>query len=161
MRASMTGKTLAGWCQRVWTRSTLFTHPCTCAVAELALAFAITKSQSHKAMVTHEWLGAGAAAGREEEGCLYMMIAAELMKWVVEACGWRAEAGGKSFLFVCFGSNKSWLHQSDRCINRTGIEAEDCISTVTSTMLTRMDAPAGRKGVCLYVYIYNIMCVYK
>ena len=69
---------------------------------ELALAFA---------MGTHERLGASSAAagggggkrrsrraqgkapaaGREEEGCLYLMMAAELVKRVVEAGGWRAE----------------------------------------------------------------------
>ena len=69
---------------------------------ELALAFA---------MGTHERLGAGSAAaggaggrrrsrrgsafkgpaaGREEKGCLYLMMPAELVKRVVEACGWRA-----------------------------------------------------------------------
>jgi hypothetical protein len=69
--------------------------------AELALAFA---------MGTHERLGAGSAAagggagrrqslrtqgkapaGREEEGCPYLMMPADLVKRVVEACGWRAE----------------------------------------------------------------------
>ena len=35
--------------------------------------------------------GKAPAAGREEEGCLYLMMAAELVKRVVEACGWRAE----------------------------------------------------------------------
>ena len=65
---------------------------------ELALAFA---------MGTHERLGAGSAAAggvggrraqgkapaamREEEGCLYLMMPADLVKRVVEACGWRAE----------------------------------------------------------------------
>jgi hypothetical protein len=70
--------------------------------AKLALAFA---------MGTHERLGAGSAAagggggrrrsrravpsrnlqaGREEKGCLYLMMPAELVKRVVEACGWRA-----------------------------------------------------------------------
>ncbi len=68
---------------------------------ELALAFAIG---------THERLGAGSAAGgggggrrrsrqaqgkapagREEEGCPFLMMPAELVKGVVEACGWRAE----------------------------------------------------------------------
>jgi alpha-tubulin suppressor-like RCC1 family protein len=69
---------------------------------ELALAFA---------MGTHERLGAGSAAaggggrrrrsrraqgkapaaGREEEGCTYMMMPVDLVKRVVEACGWRAE----------------------------------------------------------------------
>ena len=49
---------------------------------ELALAFA---------MGTHERLGASSALGREEEGCLYLMMPAELVKRVVEACGCRAE----------------------------------------------------------------------
>jgi hypothetical protein len=69
---------------------------------ELALAFA---------MGTHERLGAGSAAAggvggrrrsrraqgkapaamREEEGCLYLMMPADLVKRVVEAGGWRAE----------------------------------------------------------------------
>jgi alpha-tubulin suppressor-like RCC1 family protein len=69
---------------------------------ELALAFA---------MGTHERLGASSAAagggggkrrsrraqgkapaaGREQKGCLYLMMPAELVKRVVEACGWRAE----------------------------------------------------------------------
>lgn len=69
---------------------------------ELALAFA---------MGTHERLGAGSAAAggvggrrrsrraqgkapaamREEEGCLYLMMPADLVKRVVEACGWRAD----------------------------------------------------------------------
>ena len=69
---------------------------------ELALAFA---------MGTHERLGAGSAAAggvggrrrsrraqgkapaamREEEGCLYLMMPADLVKRVVEACGWWAE----------------------------------------------------------------------
>jgi alpha-tubulin suppressor-like RCC1 family protein len=51
-------------------------------IEELALAFA---------MGTHERLGAGSAAGREEEGCPYLMMPADLVKQVVEACGWRAE----------------------------------------------------------------------
>ncbi len=50
---------------------------------ELALAFA---------MGTHERLGAG-AAGREEEGCLFSEMPGDLVKRVVEACGWRAEGG--------------------------------------------------------------------
>jgi len=50
--------------------------------AELVLAFA---------MGTHERLGAGSAAGREEEGCPYLMMPADLVKRVVEACGERAE----------------------------------------------------------------------
>ena len=49
---------------------------------ELALAFA---------MGTHERLGASSAAGREEEGCPYLMMPADLVKRVVEAGGWRAE----------------------------------------------------------------------
>jgi hypothetical protein len=69
---------------------------------ELALAFD---------MGTHCRLGAGfAAAGgvgarrrsrrtqgkaqtarREEEGCPYLMMPADLVKQLVEACGWRAE----------------------------------------------------------------------
>ena len=66
---------------------------------ELALAFT---------MGTHEWLDASSAAagggggkrraqgkapaaGREEEGCPYLMMPADLVKRVVEACGWRAE----------------------------------------------------------------------
>jgi hypothetical protein len=31
------------------------------------------------------------AAGREEEGCPYLMMPADLVKRLVEACGWRAE----------------------------------------------------------------------
>jgi hypothetical protein len=31
------------------------------------------------------------AARREEEGCPYLMMPADLVKRVVEACGWRAE----------------------------------------------------------------------
>ena len=68
---------------------------------QLAVAFA---------MGTHERLGASssaagggggrrrsrqaqgkAPAGREEEGCPFLMMPAELVKGVVEACGWRAE----------------------------------------------------------------------
>jgi alpha-tubulin suppressor-like RCC1 family protein len=51
---------------------------------ELALAFV---------MGTHERLGAGfvAARGRESEECLYLMMPAELVKRVVEACWWRTE----------------------------------------------------------------------
>jgi hypothetical protein len=69
---------------------------------ELALAFT---------MGTHEWLDASSAAagggggkrrsqraqgapaaGREEEGCPYLMMPADLVKRVVEACGWRQRA---------------------------------------------------------------------
>ena len=61
---------------------------------ELALAFA---------MGTHERLGAGSAAAggvggrrrspmRQEDGCLYLMMPADLVKRVVEACGWRQRA---------------------------------------------------------------------
>ena len=42
-------------------------------------------------MGTHERLGASSAAGREEEGCPYLMMPADLVKRVVEACGWSAE----------------------------------------------------------------------
>ncbi len=33
----------------------------------------------------------GAGAGQEEEGCPYLMMPADLVKRVVEECGWRAE----------------------------------------------------------------------
>jgi hypothetical protein len=35
--------------------------------------------------------GKAPAAGREEEGCPYLMMPADLVKRVVEVCGWRAE----------------------------------------------------------------------
>ena len=71
---------------------------------ELALAFAMG---THERLVAgsaaaggggppaRRWLrreqGKAPAAGREEEGCPYLMMPAELVKRVVEACGWRAE----------------------------------------------------------------------
>ena len=53
---------------------------------KLAVAFA---------MGTHERLGSGAGGGGEGQGCLYSEMPADLVKKVLEHCGWRAEELGE------------------------------------------------------------------
>ena len=80
------------------------------------------------AMGTHERLGAGSAAaggvggrrrsrraqgkapaaGREEEGHPYLMMPTDLVKRVVEACGWRAEGElGKGVVRLMGGGGRA------------------------------------------------------
>jgi hypothetical protein len=64
---------------------------------ELALAFTmgthdllvVGSEGGQEAVVADS--GQAPAAGQEEEGCPYMMMPADLVKQVVEACGWRKE----------------------------------------------------------------------
>jgi len=42
-------------------------------------------------MGTHERLGSSAGAGGEGQGCLYSEMPADLVKKVLEHCGWRVE----------------------------------------------------------------------
>ena len=63
---------------------------------ELALAFV---------MGTHERLGSGAGVGDGDEGqgCLYTEMPADLVKVVVEHCGWRAEELGEGVVRLMGG----------------------------------------------------------
>jgi hypothetical protein len=52
--------------------------------------------------------GKAPAAGREEEGCPYLMMPADLVKRVVQACGWRAEGElGKGVVRLIGGGRRA------------------------------------------------------